>query len=37
MTLIISRGYGNIDYNLDFALVDNIEEYLLENHVLARS
>ena len=35
MTLIINRGYGNIDYNLDFALVDNIEEYFLENHVLA--
>lgn len=35
MTLIINRGYGNIDYNLDFALVDNIDEYFLENHVLA--
>jgi adenine-specific DNA-methyltransferase len=35
MTLIINRGYGNTDYILEFSLVDNIDEYFLENHVLA--
>ena len=33
-TLVINRGYGNSDYNLNYAIVDIDEGYYLENHVL---
>ena len=32
--LIINRGYGNADYNLNYAIVDIDGGYYLENHVL---
>lgn len=34
MLLVINRGYGNTDYNLNYAMVDIDEGYYLENHVL---
>ena len=34
MLLVINRGYGNADYNLNYAIVDIDEGYYLENHVL---
>ena len=34
ITLVINRGYGNSKYNLNYALIDCLDEYYLENHVL---
>lgn len=34
ITLVINRGYGNAEYKLNYALIDCLDEYYLENHVL---
>ena len=34
LMLVINRGYGNASYKLNYALIDSLDKYYLENHVL---